>query len=203
MFDAPITRRSFMATFIACLVVLASAIALGLTPAAAQIDPRTCGVLDGPGCNPNQCSILDGPGCQAQAQGGGVGENLQLTLGTRAAGDAKKPAGDLNTLRDLFAALLACWLPPAVENAYPGMQMSMRFSLTRDGKLIGNPRVTFASREVSQKTRDLYRDAFTQSLQGCAPFAITRSFGGAIAGRPIVVRVIENRDDVAKTKPRV
>ncbi len=126
-----------MATFIACLVVLAFAIALEPTPAAAQIDPRTCGVLDGPGCNPNQCSILDGPGCQAQAQGGGVGENLQLTLGTRAAGDAKKPDGDLNTLRDLFAALRACWTPPAVENAYPGMQMSMRFSLNRDGKLIG------------------------------------------------------------------
>lgn len=173
-----------------------------LIPSAAGSQPRTCGVLDGPGCNPNQCGVLDGPGCIARTQDS-VGEGTQLTLGTRAAADAKRPAGELNTIRDLLAALRSCWMPPAPENAYPGMQMSLRFSLNREGKLIGEPRVTYATREVTQKTRDLYRDAFTQSLQACTPFAITRSFAGAIAGRPIVVRVIDDRDDVARTKPRV
>jgi hypothetical protein len=184
-------------------LVVATALFLGPFAASAQIEPRTCGVLDGPGCNPNQCSILDGPGCQAQAQGGGVSENLQLTLGTRAAGDLKKPDGHLSTLRDLFAALRACWTPPAVENAYPGMQMSMRFSLNRDGKLIGSPRVTYASREVTQKTRDLYREAIAQSLQDCLPLTFTKGFAGAIAGRPIVLRIIDDREDVSKAKPRV
>jgi hypothetical protein len=152
-------------------------------------------LLDGPGCNPNQCGILDGPGCQAQAQVGGASETLLLTLGTRAVADAAKPGGELNAIRDLFAALRACWTPPAAENAQRGMQMSMRFSLKRDGKLIGEPRVTYASRDVSQQTRDLYRDALAQSLQDCAPFRLTRSFGGAIAGRPIVIRIIDNRDE--------
>ncbi len=186
-----------MARLFASLVILALPIALAPTPAAAQIAPRTCGVLDGPGCNPNQCSILDGPGCLAQAQGG-VGENLQLTLGTRATADARKPNGELNTLGDLFAALRACWTPPAPDNAHRGMQMSMRFSLGRAGKLIGAPRVTYATRQVSQKTRDLYREAIAQSLQGCMPFPFTKGFAAAIAGRPIAIRIIENREDAAK-----
>jgi hypothetical protein len=170
-------------------------------PAAAQIEPRTCGVLDGPGCNPHQCSVLDGPGCLAQAQFG-VGENLQLTLPTHAAEAAKKPDRELNTLRDLFTALRACWAPPAVENAYPGMQMTIRFSLNREGKLIGQPRVTYAMREASQKAREAYRDALTQSLQECVPLQFTQGFAGAIAGRPIVIRVIDNRDEVQRAKPR-
>jgi hypothetical protein len=181
-------------------VILAAATVTGA--AVAQVEPRTCGVLDGPGCNPNQCGVLDGPGCLAQAPVG-AGQGIQLTLGTRAAGDAKKPDGELNTIRDLFAALRSCWTPPAAENAYPGMQMSLRFSLNRNGKLIGEPRVTYATREVTQKTRDLYRDAFTQSLQGCTPFPITRSFAGAIAGRPIAVRIIDNRDELGGAKSRI
>lgn len=191
-----------MARFLAGLVLLALTIALAPTGAVAQVEPRTCGILDGPGCNPYQCGVLDGPGCIAQAQSG-FGENLQLTLGTRAAADAKKPTQALNTIRDLFAALRACWREavPPVENAYPGMQISLRFSLNREGKLISPPRVTYATHEVSQKTRDVYRDAFEQSLQGCVPLPLTHGFAGAIAGRPIALRIIENREEVRRAKP--
>lgn len=189
-----------MARLTFCLLIVAFAIALAPAPAAAQIGSRTCGLLDGPGCNPNQCGLLEGPGCLSQAQVGGFGENLQLTLSTRAAADAGKPAGQLNTLRDLFAVLRACWSPPEAENGYRGMQLSMRFSFNAEGNLIGVPRITYATRGASQKTRDIYRDALAQSLQGCVPLSFTRSFAGAVAGRPIVIRVIENRDEVGTTR---
>lgn len=179
--------------------VLVAAV-LAPVPSTAQVEPRTCGVLDGPGCNPNQCGVLEGPGCLAQGQVGGASENLQLTLGTRAALDAKKPDGQLNTLRDLFAALRACWTPPPPENAVQGMQMSMRFSFNTAGKLIGEPRVTYSSREVAQKTRDLYRGAIAQSISGCTPLSFSRGFAGAIAGRPIIVRIIDNRDVAGAAK---
>lgn len=183
-----------MARFLAALTA-AQAIVLLAGGALAQVEPRTCGLREGPGCNP-QCGLLEGPGCVPQAQVGGVGEGMQLTLGTRAAPDTKKPGGQVNTIRDMFAVLRACWSPPAPENAQRGMQMSMRFSFNTAGKLIGEPRVTYATREVSQKTRDVYRDAMAQSLQGCTPLAFSRGFAGAIAGRPIVIRIIDNRDDV-------
>jgi hypothetical protein len=189
-----------MARLIFCLVIVAFASVLGPAPAAAQIDPRRCGVMEGPGCNPYQCGVMDGPGCLSQPQVGGFSENLQLTLGTRAVADARKPSGQLNTLSDLFAALRACWSPPAPEDGFRGMQMSMRFSLNTEGKLFGAPRVTYARRDVSQKTRDIYRDALAQSLQGCLPLSFTKGFAGAIAGRPIVIRVIEDRDDAGTAR---
>lgn len=189
-----------MTRLFATLIAAAFAVVLAPALALAQVEPRTCGVLDGPGCNPNQCSVLDGPGCQAQAQAGGAGEGMQLTLGTRAALDAKKPSGQVNTIRDMFAVLRACWAPPAPENAQRGMQMSMRFSFNTAGKLIGEPRVTFATREVSQKTREVYREAMAQSLQGCTPLPFSAGFAGAIAGRPIVIRIIDNRDDAGAGK---
>lgn len=190
-----------MARLSLSLVFLAFLPALPPDPAAAQVEPRRCGVLDGPGCNPYQCSILDGPGCLAEPPPG-FGGNLQLTLTTRAIAEAKKPDGKLNTIRDLFTALRGCWTPPAAENSASGMQMSLRFALNREGNLIGEPHVTYATREVSQATRDLYRDAFTKSLQGCMPLQLTRGFAGALAGRPIFVRVIDNRNGVTGARPR-
>jgi hypothetical protein len=194
-------RDLSMARLLVGLALLTLLCELPQDIAHAQVEPRRCGVLDGPGCNPYQCSVLDGPGCLAEPQQG-FGENLQLTLMTRAIAEAKKPDGKLNTIGDLFAALRACWTPPAADKSSSGMQISLRFSLNREGNLIGDPRVTYATREVSQDTRDLYRDAFTRSLQDCMPLALTRGFAGALAGRPIVVRVIDDRDDVAKAKPR-
>ena len=44
------------------------------------------------------------------------------------------------------------------------MQMSTRFALNRDGRLIGPPRVTYATHDVPQKTRDVYRDAIALSV---------------------------------------
>ena len=129
----------------------------------------------------------------------GLGEDLRLTLGTSAAADAKAPDGHLDTLRDLFAALRACWKPPAAESAHRGMQMSMRFALNRDGKLMGTPQVTYATRDVSKDTRETYRQALAQSLQNCTPLSLSKGLGGAIAGRPISIRVIDDRDKDRQT----
>ena len=175
-----------MRRLLASLIVAAVALVLAPGTVFAQIEPRTCGVLDG-------------PGCQAQGQVG-VSESMQLTLGTRAALDAKRPSGQVSTIRDMFAVLRTCWAPPPIENAQQGMQMSMRFSFNTAGNLIGEPRVTYATREVSQKTRDIYRDAMAQSLRGCTPLPFSGGFAGAIAGRPIVIRIIDNRDDAGGQK---
>lgn len=195
------TGHSSLVKFFACLAVLAFSLILAQAPAAAQIEPRRCGLLDGPGCNPNQCGILDGPGCLAQPQAG-VSEDLRLTLRTGVVeADARMPSGELRTLQDLFTALRACWSPPAAENARRGMQMSMRFSLDREGRLIGAPRITYATRGVSRQTRDVYRDAIAQSLEVCTPLPFSKELGGAIAGRPIAIRIIDDRENVPAGKP--
>jgi hypothetical protein len=123
----------------------------------------------------------------------GSSQNQQLMLDTRPSPDTRNPAGELNTLNELFAVIRACWNPPSYDNARAGMRMTMRFSLNRDGGMIGPPMVTFSTPEVSSQTREIYRRAMLQSLKGCTPFRLTSGLGGAIAGRPIVVWVVDQR----------
>ncbi len=135
------------------------------------------------------------------AQVGGS-QSQQFTLGTRPTPGARKPAGQLNTLKDLTDMVGACWKPPALEHAYPGMRMTMRFSFSRDGKLIGPPQVTYATPEVTVKTREIYRDAMLHSLESCTPLPLTSGLGGAIAGRLFFLWIVDDRDD-SRVKPRV
>lgn len=104
-----------------------------------------------------------------------------------------KPDRDLNTIDDLFAALRACWAPPPPEDASEGTEISVRFSLQRDGRLIGPPRITYAGDHVTKELRETYFRSVTTSLEGCMPFALTKGFSNAIVGRPVTIRYIDNR----------
>jgi len=149
------------------------------------------------------CAMFGEP-CLRLAQIG-PGQRPQLLLGTRPMPNARKPVGALNTLNDLWAALQACWVPPPLENAQPGMQMTLRFSFNRDGVLIGPPQLTYATPEMNMKTREIYRDALARSLQNCTPLQFTSGLGGAIAGRPIVVLItdIPTRDSPRRDDRRI
>jgi hypothetical protein len=126
------------------------------------------------------------------------GQNLQLTIQTvPAQADAakyQKPDHDLDSIGDLFTALRSCWSPPAAASAREGMQMSVRFSFKRSGEIIASPRVTYATAEAPAEVRATYLKAINTSLAACAPLKFTGSLGGAIAGRPIAIRYVDNRD---------
>ena len=126
------------------------------------------------------------------------GENLQLTIETVPSQDdaAKyvRPDHDLDTIGDLFAELRSCWSPPPAETAREGMQMSVRFSFKRSGEIIAAPRMTFATAGVSADTRATYLKAINASLDACMPLKFTGGLGGAIAGRPIAIRYVDNRE---------
>jgi hypothetical protein len=124
-------------------------------------------------------------------------ENLQVTIESQPsrhdAARYRKPDHDLNTIGDLFAALRSCWSPPPADAAREGMQMSVLFSFKKSGSIIAPPRLTFATRGASADTRNTYLSTINASLSGCAPFRFTAGLGGAVAGRPIMVRYVENR----------
>lgn len=140
-------------------------------------------------------SIRYGP-CVPRA-GHVLGDTMQLTVRSKPdqdeAGNYIKPDRDLNTIDDLFTALRACWTPPPSEEASAGTELSVRFSLQRDGRLIGPPRITYAGDGVSAEARGLYFKSITTSLEGCMPFALTKGFSNAIVGRPITIRYVDNR----------
>jgi hypothetical protein len=156
-----------------------------------------CSVLSGEPCTPSFCSVFNHGPCIPEIDYP-IGQNLQLTVqSVPSQADAakyRKPDHDLNTIGDLFAALRSCWSPPPADDAREGMQMSVLFSFKRTGEIISAPRVTYSTREAPQQTRDLYRKAITASLAACMPLKFSGGLGGALAGRPIMIRYVDNRD---------
>ena len=164
-----------------------------------------CSVLDNRPCTPYHCSIFNNGPCIPEIDYP-YGQNLQLTIQTvppeQDAAKYRKPDHDLDSIGDLFAALRSCWSPPPEDSAREGMQMSIRFSFRRSGEMIGAPQVTFATAGVPADTRATYLKAINASLDACIPVKFTDGLGGALAGRPIAIRYVDNRDLGNKTSDK-
>ena len=106
----------------------------------------------------------------------------------------------LDSIGAMFAALRACWVPPPKDEARHGMEYTVRFAFKRDGEIVAPPRVTYASHDAPADVRDVYRDAVNAALKRCTPLHFSDGMGGAIAGRPIAIRFVDNRTiDKAKS----
>lgn len=175
--------------------VLVGAICAGLTVVAeAQFGGTTCSVLDNKPCTPTVCP-LDGEPCQPQYPFP-LGENLQLTIDSTEwhRGERVDAERKVDTIRDLFAALRACWLAPDRDDERNDLQMAVRFAFKRTGELIGEPRVTYTTPGIDADTRKTYRQAIDEALGRCTPMPFTNGMAGAIAGRPIAIRYVDKRN---------
>jgi hypothetical protein len=156
-----------------------------------------CSVLSHHPCTPSFCSVFHHGPCIPEIDYP-YGENLQLTIESVPSHDDApkyvKPDHDLDTIGDLFAELRSCWSPPPPDISLAGMQMTVRFSFKRDGGIIATPRVTFATEGASADIRDTYLKAINASLDACMPLKFTNGLGGALAGRPIAIRYVDNRE---------
>ena len=106
---------------------------------------------------------------------------------------AQSPPAAVNTIKELGAALRACWVPPPIDQARPGMQITVMMSFRRSGELLGQPRITFESPDATDDDRLAYRTAVADMLKRCSPLPFTDGFGNAAAGRPFTMRFIDNR----------
>jgi len=187
------------------IFILAASLAAARTADARrrhQINPTPfshapCSVLDERPCTPSFCSVFNHGPCIPEIDYP-YGENLQLTIESVPSHDdaAKyvRPDHDLDTIADLFAELRSCWSPPPADSARKDMQMSVRFSFKRSGEIIASPRLTYVTAGVSADTRATYFKAIAASLDACMPLKFSGGLGGAIAGRPIAIRYVDNRE---------
>jgi hypothetical protein len=169
-------------------------------------NPYPCSVLSPHPCHPTFCSVFSRHPCQPDINYG-FGQDLRLTIASRTPvqadpvaapstpGEKAEPSPErrLDTIRDMFAALRACWVPPAEDVARPGTQLSVRLSFKRNGEPVGEPRVTFVSLGTPPEVRQTYLDAVTAALKRCTPLPFSPGLGGALAGRPIAIRFIDDR----------
>ncbi|CAN5526326.1 hypothetical protein BH11PSE4_BH11PSE4_11880 [soil metagenome] len=100
----------------------------------------------------------------------------------------------VSTLAELYARLKGCWQPPKLPRGHPGMQITVLFSLLRNGEIFGHPRITYESPEASDADRLTYRTAVMQTLQHCTPMPFTGGLGDAVAGHPFRVRFDDRRN---------
>ena len=195
-------------SLIVCQIVLFVGMSAADAQPQRQIDATPfsnapCSVLDGQPCTPSFCSVFNNGPCIPEIDYP-YGQNLQLTIETVPPQDQaakyRKPHHHLDTIGDLFAALRSCWSPPPSDISRPGMQMSVRFSFKRSGEMIATPRVTYATAGAPADTRAAYLKAINASLAGCMPLKFTSGLAGALAGRPIAIRYVDNRDSAKQAE---
>jgi hypothetical protein len=171
-----------------------------------------CSALSRHPCQPSFCGVFNRNPCFPEFLPP-IGQDLRLTVESiddgDAASDAEKAAKatpdqdrGLDSIAEMYAALRACWIPPPKGQALRGMQYSVRFSFRRDGTIISTPRMTYVSHDAPADVRNVYRDAIKAALDRCTPLHFTPGMGGAVAGRPIAIRFVDNRTiDQRKGQP--
>jgi hypothetical protein len=191
----------------------------GMTAVALSQTPQSqCSVLSGRPCHPSFCGVFHRGPCMPYYLPP-LGEDLRLTIVSSddndpAGKDTAKSSGDqtggetvlaaddqpLDSISAMFAALRACWVPPPKDEARHGMEYTIRFAFKRDGDIVAPPRVTYASHDAPADVREVYRDAVNAALKRCTPLHFSDGMGGAVAGRPIAIRFVDNRTvDKAKS----
>jgi hypothetical protein len=108
-------------------------------------------------------------------------------------GEVRAEPKKLNTIRDVFAALRRCWVPPAEDQVSPGTQLSVRLSFKRNGEPIGEPRLTYVTPGISERDRHSFWEAVQATFHRCVPLAFSSELGGALAGRPFAIRFVDDR----------
>jgi hypothetical protein len=94
-------------------------------------------------------------------------------------------AAPANTLHELFENLGHCL---ALAAGAPGSELTLQFSLRRDGALLGKPKITHAKLPRDAESQRRFVENVAAAFDRCVPAQITDSLGGAIAGRPLSMR---------------
>jgi hypothetical protein len=95
-----------------------------------------------------------------------------------------------NSLHDLWQALGACARRAPVAPEAAGSEITVLFTLKRDGSLQGKPRIAY-SRLIGDKIdQQAFVAASLSAIASCFPLPMTDGLGGAVAGRPIRFRLV-------------
>jgi hypothetical protein len=103
-----------------------------------------------------------------------------------AASPVEATGAPANTLTDLWRELSACIKAPR-DSA--GSELTIVFALKRDGSLLGKPRITHSHLLGDVDVQKAFVVDAIGAFAMCLPVNITDGLGGAIAGRPLSLRI--------------
>jgi hypothetical protein len=99
----------------------------------------------------------------------------------------------IDRIREVFAAMRACWRPPRFREGPTGLQVTLRASFKRNGDAVGRPRITYFQPGGDRDARDRFVGSISEAFRRCSPLPFTAAFGSAIAGRPFTFRFVDDR----------
>ena len=98
------------------------------------------------------------------------------------------PARPVGTLSEVASSIRACWRAPAGLTRLERMDVTVRFSLRRDGSAFPGSRVTFATLPADGEARRRLAQSALDAVRDCTPVRLSETLAASIAGRPLVLR---------------
>jgi hypothetical protein len=108
---------------------------------------------------------------------------LAFALGAQAQLAEAQPA--VSRVQGIATGIAACWRPPHDDD-----QVTVRVSFTRDGAVIGEPRIVFARSSGGSADNAPLADSMLAAIRECAPLHFSALLGSAIAGQVLDIRFI-------------
>jgi hypothetical protein len=98
-----------------------------------------------------------------------------------------------NSLRELYAAFDKC---VQVPTAVAGSEITVVFSIKRDGSLLGKPRISHAKLLGNASDEKNFVADVLRASAKCFPISITTGLGSAVAGRLLPFRIISRAHEI-------
>jgi hypothetical protein len=114
-----------------------------------------------------------------------------LALGPRAQAAESQPL--VTRVHGVATGIAACWRPPHNDD-----QVTVRLSFTRDGAVIGEPRIVFARSSGGRADDAALANSMIAAIRDCTPLNFSARLGSAIAGVVLAIRFVgPNRASVS------
>jgi hypothetical protein len=92
-------------------------------------------------------------------------------------------AQNISEVQKAFAACLA----PLAADPSREIRLIVRVGFNARGQLLGPPRFTYVTPDVSDRIKDEYKNAVSDAIRRCTPLALSTELGGSIAGMPLIL----------------
>ena len=96
----------------------------------------------------------------------------------------ERRSGPVDLPQEVGPSIAACWRAPR-----PGDQITIQFSLRRDGSLIGKPRVNYI-KPMNGSSPQALTESILAALDACLPLQFTPRLAANIAGQVFVIRFV-------------
>jgi hypothetical protein len=97
--------------------------------------------------------------------------------------DAQPPL--VTRVHGIATGIAACWRPPHDDD-----QVTVRASFTRDGAVIGDPKIVFVQSSGGRADDAALADSMLAAIRECTPLHFSARLGSAIAGQVLDIRFI-------------